>query len=68
MPTREGVSSASTQMVVRPVPMWTSDEYCRKCAGLMDVKRSDAMAIDGRSLVMYGRNRFERDTSLSAWK
>lgn len=34
----------------------------------MDVERSDAMKVDGKSSIMYGRRHFERDTALSAWK
>lgn len=32
------------------------------------MKRFDAMAVDGKNLLMYSRNRFERDTALCALK
>lgn len=51
-----------------PVPSWTLDWYWRECAGLTNVKRYIALAIDGSNLVMYDRNRFERDTALAACK
>lgn len=50
------------------VPNWTLVEYCHGCAGLMHVKRFDAMTFDTKSLVIYDRNRFDRNTVLGAWK
>lgn len=35
---------------------------------MTDVGRFRAMAADGRHLVTYDRNRFERDTALGAWQ
>lgn len=49
-------------------PKWTVDEYCQKSAGLMDVKRFGAMAVDSKSLIIHDRVCFERDTTLGAWK
>lgn len=43
-------------------------EYCHKCAVLMDMKCFVAMDVVGKSLVVYSRCRFERDTVISAWE
>lgn len=50
------------------VQSWTLDEYLRECAGLIDLKRFDAMAVGGKNQDMYYRSRFERGTALGAWK
>lgn len=64
----EGVSTASTRMDLGPLSSWTLDEFCCECAGLTDVKRFEAMTVDGKNLFMYDCNRFELDTALGAWK
>lgn len=55
-------------MSLGPLPNWTLDEYGRECAGLMNVKIFDAMAVDGENLVIYDKSRFERDSTLNTWK
>lgn len=65
---RENEAAGDTLMVLRPLPNWTAEEYCRECAGLMNVKCFNAMVVDCQNLVMYLRTRFERDTALGAWK
>lgn len=50
------------------LPNWTLDVDCRERVGLMDVNRFEAMAVDGKNLVMYDRCRFECDTALGAWR
>lgn len=55
-------------MDLRPFPNWTLNDYCRECAGMRDIRHFDAMAVDERALIIYDRNRFERDTSLGAGK
>lgn len=40
-------------MNLGPVPNWTLREYCGECAGLIQVKHSDTMAAEVKSLVMY---------------
>lgn len=64
----EGANTGSTQMDPGPLLNWTLDEYCRERTGLMNVLHFDAMAVDGRNVVVYDRNRFKRDPALSAWK
>lgn len=51
-----------------PVLRKTLEEYHRECGEMMDAGRLCAMAVDGRYLVIYDRNRFERDTVLGAWQ
>lgn len=34
----------------------------------MDADRFSAIAENGRNLVMFGRNSFQRDTAFDAWK
>lgn len=46
------------------VLQWTLEEYRRECAGLMHMKRFDAMAVDDKKLVIYDCNCLERDTAL----
>lgn len=55
-------------MDLAPLPNWTLDEYCRDCAGMIDIKRFDDMTVDGRNIVFYIRNRLEHDTALCVWK
>lgn len=49
------------------LPDWKLDEYCRECAGMVDVKRFDCTAVDGRKVVIYNRKCFERDTASETW-
>lgn len=65
---REEATTRNTRMDLRPLPNWTLNYHCRKCAGMMDMKRFDAMALECRNLVIYDRNRFESDTALGACK
>lgn len=65
-PYGEVATTGRTRMDFDPLSKWTLDVYRRKCAGLMDVKRFKAMAVDGKNLLMYDRNRFECDTAWSA--
>lgn len=44
------------------------DEYRRDCAGLVNVKRFDALDVDSKNLVIYDGSPFERDTAWGAWK
>lgn len=55
-------------MNLGPLQNWTSDENRRECAAVMIVKRFVALAVVGRNLVVYDRNRLERDTVSGAWK
>lgn len=55
-------------MDLTPLPNYTFDQYCRECAGIIDVKNSDAMTADNKNLVVYDLSRFKRDTALRAWK
>lgn len=48
------------------LPSWTSDDYRQKRAGLMEVKRFEAMAANSKNLVIYDRSRFKRNTGLGA--
>lgn len=55
-------------MHLGPLPKCTLDEYCRERIGLTIVRRFDATAVDGKSLVVNTHSRFERDTALGARK
>lgn len=61
----EEAFTGSTPLDFGSVPNWTFDQYRSECAGLMVVKHFDAMAVDGKNLVMYDCSCFERDTPLS---
>lgn len=61
---RNEASPGSTQADPASLQDWTLDEYRGYCAGLVDVKRFDAMADNGKNLAVYDRNRFGRDTAL----
>lgn len=64
----ENDSAGNTQMDLRHLPICVLEDYHRKCAGLVDVKRFNAMSDNGKNLVMFDQNRFERDTALGGWK
>lgn len=49
----------NTRIDPGPLPSWPLEEYLRECAGVMDVKRFDAMGVDGTNLVIYDLYRFE---------
>lgn len=63
---REEATAKDTQVDLSPPPNWSLDEYHRECTGMMDVKRFDSTALDGRNLVVYDQNCFERDTAMGA--
>lgn len=50
-------------MDLGPLLNWTLEDYRRVCAALMDVNHFEAIAVDGKHLVIYDGNRFERDTA-----
>lgn len=60
----ERAPAGHTRTGFGPLLQRTLNEYCRECAGVMDVKRFDAMVVDGESLVVYERSCFKRDTAL----
>lgn len=62
----ERAAPRSIQMRFDPLSNWTLGEYRRVCAGLMNEKHFDAMAVKGKNLVIHNRNGFKRDTALSA--
>lgn len=68
MPSRERAFTANLRMDLGLLPNWTWDDYRQECAGLLSGKRFEAMAADGRNLVVYDRRRMERETALSLWK
>lgn len=68
MPVHEKASTKSTRTDLGPLPNCTLDQYFREGAGVTNVKRFDAMTVDGWCLVIYDRSCFERDTFLDAWR
>lgn len=60
---REEAGTKHTRVDLGPLPSWALDKYCRECAGIIAVKRFDAMAVDDINLVIRDPNCFERDTS-----
>lgn len=65
---REGASTRSLQMDLGLVPNRTLDAYRRECAGLMKVERFEVMVVDGKNLVVFGGDHFERDTDMGVLK
>lgn len=66
VPAREEHSTGSFQINLGLLLVWTSKKFCRDCAGLTDAEHSEAMAVDGKNLLVYNRNHFERDIALGA--
>lgn len=64
----ENDAAKDTQMDLGPTLHQTLEEYRVECAGFIDDKRFDAMAVDGSNIVMHDRSCFERDAALGAWK
>lgn len=50
------------------VSNWALGEYRRECVAVVDVKRFDFMAVDGRNLVKNNRSCSKCYTALSTWK
>lgn len=46
----------------------TVSEYLSERGVMINVMCFSAMAVNGKNLVMYSRNSFQRDTALGAWK
>lgn len=65
---REKLSTRSTWTNLGLVLQRTLDGYRPECAELMDLKRFDATAADGKNLVVYNRNRSKHDTASGAPK
>lgn len=68
MTARVEASTVITKMDLGQTPKWTLDEYRSESAGVMNVKRFDAVAVYGKSLVVHEGSRFERDAGLGKWK
>lgn len=65
---RERASTRGARMDLGLLSNWTMDDYRRECADFMDVKRFSALAVVGKSLEIYDRSSFERNTALGACK
>lgn len=66
--TRAVALTRSTRIELRSMPSCKLNEYYRGSPRLMDVKRLDAMAADGKNLVIYDCSLSKHDTALSAWE
>lgn len=61
-----GVKRREKVKEICPATRWTLYEYCRECGGSIDIGCFSTMVVYGTNIVMYDRNKFQRDTLLGA--